>query len=235
MLDHALRGTAGRTRARSPPPSRAISSGVSMPGISGRPARDARARRAAAGRAPQPLAHHLDLVVPATPRCAARASSCPRCWCGSRSRSVISIACAWWPIMPCMNFTSAAVKPAATGARLVGVDHLLASPGAPGRMTGGDCATAADPQETAKAAVKTIPSARAAWVIGKAIFFSLSDTDLLPQPQGKQPTGETQGPQTETQPDIEPSRAPCASSVLSAARRADDRLRPVARNDRASN
>src|SRR5687768_16567720 len=54
-------------------------------------------------------------------------------WVRSLISATISTACAWWPIMPCMNFTSAAVWP--TFERSVACSVLmvlLAWPGAPG-------------------------------------------------------------------------------------------------------
>ena len=54
------------------------------------------------------------------------------------SRSVISTACAWWAIMPCMKATSAAVNRVGAGCRpCLARGPVLGSPGAPGCTTGG--------------------------------------------------------------------------------------------------
>ncbi len=49
------------------------------------------------------------------------------------SSSTISTACAWWPIMPCMNLMSAAVAPTFERSVACAVLMVLVSwPGAPG-------------------------------------------------------------------------------------------------------
>ena len=61
-------------------------------------------------------------------------------WVLSATSAVISSACAWCGIIPCMNFTSASVKPipARSDASAAEISRL-GSPGAPG-CTIGACA-----------------------------------------------------------------------------------------------
>ena len=105
-----------KSRSNSAPLSaarRAISSGVSMPGIIGAmaiPVMSACASRADRAtswpRDLQPALHHLDLVA-LRQRDALRQLRMSSLSVRVASSAVISTACAWWPIMPCMKRTSA--------------------------------------------------------------------------------------------------------------------------------
>ncbi len=89
------------------------------------------------------------------------------------SSAVISSAWAWWPIMPCMNFTSASVCWKAAGLTAApGAATWLPSPGAPGRTTAGPDA-GADAAVLAAHDVNAVAT-RTSAVISIEVFTSLS-------------------------------------------------------------
>ena len=80
------------------------------------------------------------------------------------SSAVISSACAWWPIIPCMNRTSAAVcwtrdRSAAAAAPMTRLD----SPGAPGWTMGGREAGGEVRHAESAAAAATIDTEAIRW------------------------------------------------------------------------
>ena len=133
----SLRKSRSNSVARAPS-SRSISSSVSMPGISSAsPVRDGRSSGTCW---PRDRSHSRIIWISSAWESSMRLAS----WrivsrsLREASCSVISIAWAWWAIIPCMNFTSASVNriPARSEASSGEIDRL-GSPGAPGWTIGG--------------------------------------------------------------------------------------------------